>query len=381
MNQDIALDFYCGLGGWTDGLLAEGFHCIGFDVERHDYGTGGYPGQLILQDVLTVTGAQFRSIADRIRILVASPPCTEYSYMAMPWKRAKQIRRALLGEGDFPAGYKGSRTLEQLNALFAACFRIQRELSAVAGRHIPLIVENVKGAQPWVGMAKANFGSYYLWGDVGRVGKRVVPLNGALHDAGVRPRSRPKAGGSWTEGRPSHTTDHAWKTNPDGTEHPLGSWFAVADSKTRGAKSNGQNWSLYAQTGEVSLHWRLAAAKNEGGSWFNIAHNKESGVGQNPDGRKTDKYLNVRDGEPHTRHLTNPQEHVKGFNGAASGQGNLGKNQLGRMAWSNSEKRKQASAMIAKIPFPLAQHVARCFSTRLHSASTDGVLTVSPFGG
>ena len=71
MNEDVAVDFYCGLGGWTDGLLAEGFTCIGFDIERHDYGTGGYPGQLILQDVLTVTGAQFRSIADRIRVLVS----------------------------------------------------------------------------------------------------------------------------------------------------------------------------------------------------------------------------------------------------------------------------------------------------------------------
>lgn len=28
---------------------------------------------------------------------------------------------------------------------------------------------------------------------------------------------------------------------------------------------------------------------------------------------------------------------------------------------SNSIKRKAASALIAKIPFPLAQHIARCF--------------------
>jgi hypothetical protein len=37
-----------------------------------------------------------------------------------------------------------------------------------------MVVENVRGAQPWVGKAKANFGSFYLWGDVGMVGKRVV---------------------------------------------------------------------------------------------------------------------------------------------------------------------------------------------------------------
>ena len=37
-----------------------------------------------------------------------------------------------------------------------------------------MIVENVRGAQKWVGRARANFGSFYLWGDVGMVGRRVV---------------------------------------------------------------------------------------------------------------------------------------------------------------------------------------------------------------
>jgi hypothetical protein len=27
--------------GWSEGFLSEGYDCIGFDVERHDYGTGG----------------------------------------------------------------------------------------------------------------------------------------------------------------------------------------------------------------------------------------------------------------------------------------------------------------------------------------------------
>lgn len=221
MTEDIALDLYCGLGGWAEGLLSEGFSCIGFDIERHDYGTGGYPGQLVLQDVLTLCGAQFRAIAERIRVIVASPPCTEPSYRAMPWKRAKALNAA-----GPPVNFI---------KLFEACFRIQRELSETAGRHIPLIVENVKGAQPWVGRAQAHFGSYYLWGDVGQVGNRVVVLNGSLgKDVGVRPSE---------------------------------------------------------------------AVKNEGGGWF------------------------------------------------------------GRFS-SHSDKRKMASAMIAKIPFPLAQHIARCFSTR-----------------
>jgi len=65
----------------------------------------------------------------------------------MPWSRAKALP-------------------PPSNELFDACFRIQREACEAAGRHIPLIVENVRGAQKWVGQAAWHFGSYYLWGDV-----------------------------------------------------------------------------------------------------------------------------------------------------------------------------------------------------------------------
>lgn len=34
-------------------LCVDLYNCIGFDIERHDYGTGGYPGDLVIQDVLT----------------------------------------------------------------------------------------------------------------------------------------------------------------------------------------------------------------------------------------------------------------------------------------------------------------------------------------
>src|SRR5271169_2358002 len=198
-SNPLCVDLFAGLGGWSEGFLAEGFECIGFDIERHDYsrvcpmcngtgicngipdclvydrtgkvGSGGYPGQLVIQDVLTIHGSQFRNAA----CIVASPPCQEYSYMAMPWKRGKQIAAALRGECSFPGGgYEGSRTIAELTALFDACFRIQREACEAAGRYIPLVVENVRGAQPWVGRAKAHYGSYYLWGDVESIGGRIV---------------------------------------------------------------------------------------------------------------------------------------------------------------------------------------------------------------
>ena len=162
MSKPLAIDLFCGLGGWTEGLLAEGYHARGYDIEAHEYGEEKYPGELILADVMTLHGSQFKDAA----LIVASPPCQEFSYMAMPWSRAKQIARALRGQDTFPEGYTGSRTIAELTALFDASFRIQREASEAAGRHIPLVVENVRGCVPWVGPAAWNYGSYYLWGDV-----------------------------------------------------------------------------------------------------------------------------------------------------------------------------------------------------------------------
>jgi hypothetical protein len=144
LDKPLCIDLFCGLGGWAEGFLAEGWDVIGFDIERHDYGTGGYPGHLVLQDVLTLHGSQFRNAA----VIVASPPCQAYSYRAMPWKRAKALP-------------------PPSNELFDACFRIQQEASEAAGRHIALVVENVRGAVKWVTQpVRWHFGSFYLWGDV-----------------------------------------------------------------------------------------------------------------------------------------------------------------------------------------------------------------------
>lgn len=183
--KPLAIDLFAGLGGWTEGLLACGFYVVGFDIERHQYGDAQYPAQLVLQDVLTLSGRQFRDAA----LIVASPPCQEYSYMSMPWSLAKKKRAEYLD---------GTRDVKDLTALFDACFRIQREAieatrascPACNGRgghfspsgawwpcakcngigsqtrHIPLVVENVRGACEWVGRSRWNFGSFHLWGDV-----------------------------------------------------------------------------------------------------------------------------------------------------------------------------------------------------------------------
>jgi hypothetical protein len=169
--------------------------------------------ELIVRNVLEMHGSE---IADA-DLIVASPPCTEYSYMAMPWSRAKQIARALRGEDEFPEPYRGSRTVEQLNAIFDACFRLQREASTAAGRHIPMIVENVKGAQPWVGRAQWSFGSFFLWGDI----PALMPVQ-RYHQ-----RLKVKAGEQWNVNRENFTGTRGWDERR--TDHGKGARFTSRD--------------------------------------------------------------------------------------------------------------------------------------------------------
>lgn len=137
--------------------------------------------------------------------------------MAMPWSLAKAKAAAIRADETGAA-------LEKLNRLFNATFRIQREACEAAGRHVPMVVENVRGAQPWVGPAAWNYGSYYIWGD-------VPALMPAVYDA----------------------------------------------RKVPGFRFDGSGKSF--QTASVDAH-DLGGRKNTGGSWFNIGSARSEGGGQ-----------------------------------------------------------------------------------------------------
>lgn len=83
-------DLYCGLGGWAEGFLAEGYDVTGYDIEAHDYGTGGYPGTLILRDVRSITGEECKDAA----CIVASPSAPSPSSVS---RRFPRSRKRLLG--------------------------------------------------------------------------------------------------------------------------------------------------------------------------------------------------------------------------------------------------------------------------------------------
>lgn len=200
MKTPLCIDLFCGMFGWSAGWLELGGRVIGFDLDHQPH-HGPIPSgaSLVIQDVLTLHGRQFKDAS----LILASPPCQEFSFMAMPWSRAKQKAREYRD---------GTRDVRQLTALFEACFRIQREAQEASGRFIPLVVENVRGAQPYVGRAKFHFGSFYLWGDVpalmpikkASMGFKVPSLVGRRTDvgAGARFTSRDcddgvKQGGDW----------------------------------------------------------------------------------------------------------------------------------------------------------------------------------------
>jgi len=308
VSRPLAIDLFTGIHGWAEGCIAEGFHVIGFDIEDMS-ATLGLPKpdhfSLVLQDVLTLHGSQFKDAS----LICASPPCQAYSYMAMPWSLAKAKAKAIRAD-------ETGAELERLNRLFEACFRIQREASEAAGRHIPMIVENVKGAQPWVGRARWAFGSYFLWGDV----PALMPIQ-RYHQ-----RQKVKAGEQWNINRSNFTGTRGWD---EGLKNP-------------GFRFDGSGRSF--QTASVEAHV-AEGRKNGGGSWFNIGSPGQKETNQNP-----------VHGLVAARADRHQEEGIKQggtwFHDATSAS---------RTSSSKSPARKAASAKIAKIPLPLARHIAAVY--------------------
>ena len=302
-KKPLAIDLYAGLGGWTEGLLAEGFRVVGFDTERHAYGDERYPAQLVIQDVLTIHGAQFKDAA----LIVGSSPCQEFSYRAMPWKRAKAL----------PPPYLGME-------LFNAQFRIQREACEAAGHFIPLVVENVCGAQKWVGRARWKFGSFYLWGDV----PALMPIT-----------RRAKVGGFRFDGSGgSFQSASVTAMKGDGVKVPtMGVWYPPDHPK---------HVPGLAFNGHAERH--LRATKNEGGSWFAVAHGRQT-ARNDPRAQWTTGF------DKHATIANAAEGHKQRGSGAAWWRGEVG-------SQSSQSARQAASAHIAKIPLPLARWIARAWA-------------------
>jgi hypothetical protein len=138
-----------------------------------------------------------------------------------------------------------------------------------------MIVENVRGAIPWVGRSVFNYRSFHLWGDI----PALMPIN---QKRGIAPKP--------------------------GIKH-----------EDRGEKGHGGSW-FFRKGDETAGDPRDVRRSDEGGYVM-------------PDGTKVGGDW-FRDPACHSVH------------------------------GSRSQARKMASAQIAKIPFPLSEHIARCYKPR-----------------
>jgi len=209
-----------------------------------------------------------------------------------------------------------------------------------------MVVENVKGAQPWVGRAKWHYGSFYLWGDV----PALMP-NTFGRKSQHKPLCETPAGTgrtSWFFGNSKH----------EGRFYGMNNMGLMDErSMSPGAGSiSGISVELHGGSNPPQPH---PGIKNTGGSWFAIGSPGQTNVGQNPDGRKIQAYSDPRRNGGKRVHLTSPSENDMGIK--QGGEWWHDPVSMTRRFSSRSISRKAASAQIAMIPFPLAQHIARCF--------------------
>jgi hypothetical protein len=185
-QRPLALDLYCGIweGGWANGLVAAGWDVIGVDIEDQ----GGYKGFKVLADVREIAkDVQAYFPALKFDLVVASPPCQEFSVSSQPFKRS----RAKFNKDNPPD-----------RSLWDAAVKIAKDLNA------PLILENVRGAVPFMGKQTWNYGSYYFWGEM----PALIPIpfmreNGIMsHRKGFK-RSIPGSGNDPTGGYKSLPLD------------------------------------------------------------------------------------------------------------------------------------------------------------------------------
>ena len=136
MNAEppLAVDLFCGLGGWAEGFLAEGYRVVGLIPSATITATGATRASWFCR-----TSHLARVAIPRAACIVASPPCQDIPTARCPGNACESCRR--------------HRT------------RCSRRASGFNERHRgrgpprAMVVENVRGAQRWVGRAAWHFGT------------------------------------------------------------------------------------------------------------------------------------------------------------------------------------------------------------------------------
>jgi site-specific DNA-cytosine methylase len=139
----ICLDLFCGMGGWSIGFYREGYTCIGIDIVDV-----GYPYTLILEDI-----HNFHPNPNiRADVIVASPPCTEFSVLTnLSVAAGRRLPKDPLGEKGIGLVKEAIRVIHETEPRF-------------------WILENVKGSIPYIspllGQPVFIAGAWVLWGNI-----------------------------------------------------------------------------------------------------------------------------------------------------------------------------------------------------------------------
>ena len=85
-----ALDLFCGLGGWSDGLAMEGFKVLGVEIDSEIARLYNHP--VLVEDVRNLNGKIFSNFD----FIVGSPPCRDFTILNdARWKVKKNPSRGL----------------------------------------------------------------------------------------------------------------------------------------------------------------------------------------------------------------------------------------------------------------------------------------------
>lgn len=83
-----ALDLFSGLGGWSDGLVKEGFEVLGIEIEPEIASL--YKHQVLVADIRDLNGREFQGYD----LIVGSPPCRDFSSFSHGvWKKKTQKKQ------------------------------------------------------------------------------------------------------------------------------------------------------------------------------------------------------------------------------------------------------------------------------------------------
>lgn len=132
--QPIAIDLFSGRGGWTDGLLAAGFHVIGFDIKEFP----DYKGEFHKLDILEMTSEEIKMYG--AAFIACSSPCEEFSVHGMKHFHPNPKHPDM-----------GIRLFNHAKMLCESA-------------RIPYIMENVRAAQKFIGQSVNHCGPFHLWG-------------------------------------------------------------------------------------------------------------------------------------------------------------------------------------------------------------------------